>query len=378
MRPLSRWLSSCGSLLALAALFLVVPSPAATGSAGRRRSAISRTWPSAACWCCSCIDAPVVRAPGHAALVPVPDRQCRTGRRGRAHAGTFRPQVPAGSAVRQQLHPGRRPRPPATGARPRRRDIALRAALAPPRSAPAALCLRAAGGVPGGACRPAIPASERCRPVAAVQPAAQVAGQRAQQWPTGGRRLARRRPSGHPAGRRRAQPTRPFRNAAAGRRRARAQRPDRGHGGNPRRIYRRQPRRHQQQLPRSADAQAEWLGRTGDDHPGLRAAQPPDHPRPLRHALRRLQQARLGHAEGRRAAEQPGPGQGVPARPAAPARFQHALPAGCRPALHGQDKVMPQMGFDKTLGRDWFRNTSYLEFPGAWTTRPSSRAPRPT
>ncbi|WP_199804813.1 hypothetical protein, partial [Pseudomonas aeruginosa] len=25
MRPLSRWLSSCGSLLALAALFLVVP-----------------------------------------------------------------------------------------------------------------------------------------------------------------------------------------------------------------------------------------------------------------------------------------------------------------------------------------------------------------
>ncbi|MGJ8503412.1 sulfatase-like hydrolase/transferase, partial [Glaesserella parasuis] len=23
----------------------------------------------------------------------------------------------------------------------------------------------------------------------------------------------------------------------------------------------------------------------------------------------------------------------------------------------------PQMGFDKTLGRDWFRNTSYLEFP---------------
>ena len=24
---------------------------------------------------------------------------------------------------------------------------------------------------------------------------------------------------------------------------------------------------------------------------------------------------------------------------------------------------MPQMGFDKTLGRDWFRNKAYLEFP---------------
>ncbi|MEW3553042.1 sulfatase-like hydrolase/transferase [Pseudomonas aeruginosa] len=199
--------------------------------------------------------------------------------------------------------------------------------------------------------------------MAAVQPAAQAAGQRAQQWPTGGRRLARRRPSGHPAGRRRAQPARPFRNAAAGRRRARAQRPDRGHGGNPRRVYRRQPRRHQQQLPRSADAQTEWLGRTGDDHPGLRAAQPPDHPRPLRHALRRLQQARLGHAEGRRAAEQPGPGQGVLARPAAPARFSTHFLQGAGLRFMAKDKVMPQMGFDKTLGRDWFRNTSYLEFP---------------
>lgn len=28
-----------------------------------------------------------------------------------------------------------------------------------------------------------------------------------------------------------------------------------------------------------------------------------------------------------------------------------------------KDKVMPQMGFDKTLGRDWFRNKAYLEFP---------------
>ena len=72
------------------------------------------------------------------------------------------------------------------------------------------------------------------------------------------------------------------------------------------------------------------------------------------------------------------PGQGVLARPAAPARFQHALPAGCRPALHGQDKVMPQMGFDKTLGRDWFRNTSYLEFPWGMDDKASSRAPRPT
>ncbi|MNZ48664.1 Lipoteichoic acid synthase 1 [compost metagenome] len=29
-----------------------------------------------------------------------------------------------------------------------------------------------------------------------------------------------------------------------------------------------------------------------------------------------------------------------------------------------KDKVMPAMGFDKTLGRDWFKNTPYLEF--AW------------
>ncbi|MDH4609886.1 LTA synthase family protein [Pseudomonas sp. BN102] len=28
-----------------------------------------------------------------------------------------------------------------------------------------------------------------------------------------------------------------------------------------------------------------------------------------------------------------------------------------------KDKIMPQMGFDKTLGRDWFRNKAYLEFP---------------
>ena len=210
MRPLSRWFSSCGSLLALAALFLVVPL------AGRYWLGWSTPFGYLSDLALGSLlvlllhRRPCGSRPGHAALVPVPDRQCRTGRRGRAHAGTFRPQVPAGSAVRQQLHPGRRPRPPATGARPRWRDIALRAALASPRSAPAALCPRAAGGVPGGACRPAIPASERCRPMAAVQPAAQAAGQRAQQWSTGGRRLARRRPSGHPAGRRRAQPARPF------------------------------------------------------------------------------------------------------------------------------------------------------------------------
>lgn len=109
MRPLSRWLSSCGSLLALAALFLVVP----------RRPLLARLvdavrlslgpGPRQPAGAAPASTLPVVRAPGHAALVPVPDRQCRTGRRGRAHAGTFRPQVPAGSAVRQQLHPGRRP-----------------------------------------------------------------------------------------------------------------------------------------------------------------------------------------------------------------------------------------------------------------------------
>ena len=101
MRPLSRWLSSCGSLLALAALFLVVP----------RRPLLARLvdavrlslgpGPRQPAGAAPASTLPVVRAPGHAALVPV-DRQCRTGRRGRAHAGAFRPQVPAGSAVRQQ------------------------------------------------------------------------------------------------------------------------------------------------------------------------------------------------------------------------------------------------------------------------------------
>src|SRR5690606_19640139 len=28
-----------------------------------------------------------------------------------------------------------------------------------------------------------------------------------------------------------------------------------------------------------------------------------------------------------------------------------------------KDKIMPHMGFQKTLGRDWFRNKPYLEFP---------------
>lgn len=28
-----------------------------------------------------------------------------------------------------------------------------------------------------------------------------------------------------------------------------------------------------------------------------------------------------------------------------------------------KDQIMPQMGFDQTLGRDWFRNKPYLEFP---------------
>ncbi len=320
---------------------------------------------------------PVVRAPGHAALVPVPDRQCRTGRRGRAHAGTFRPQVPAGSAVRQQLHPGRRPRPPATGARPRWRDIALRAALASPRSAPAALCL-------------ALPAAflaahvglQYLRPSDADQwqqynlphkllPArSAVANWRSKTGSPTTVRTPRRTSPGSTSS------TFPERRCWPAE--ARAQRPDRGHGGNPRRVYRRQPRRHQQQLPRSADAQTEWLGRTGDDHPGLRAAQPPDHPRPLRHALRRRQQARLGHAEGAPSCSTTRPGQEcLPAQLRQHGFSTHFLQgAGLR--FMAKDKVMPQMGFDKTLGRDWFRNTSYLEFPGAWTTRPSSRAPRPT
>ncbi|WP_271411459.1 LTA synthase family protein [Pseudomonas sp. Q1-7] len=59
-----------------------------------------------------------------------------------------------------------------------------------------------------------------------------------------------------------------------------------------------------------------------------------------------------------------------------PARAKACLPAQMR--QHGfsthflqgaglrfmaKDKIMPQMGFDKTLGRNWFRNKAYLEFP---------------
>ncbi|WP_375739283.1 LTA synthase family protein [Pseudomonas boanensis] len=59
-----------------------------------------------------------------------------------------------------------------------------------------------------------------------------------------------------------------------------------------------------------------------------------------------------------------------------PARAKACLPAQMR--QHGfsthflqgaglrfmaKDKIMPQMGFDKTLGRDWFPNKAYLEFP---------------
>ena len=360
MRPLSRWLSSCGSLLALAALFLVVPSPAATGSAGRRRSAISRTWPSAACWCCSCIDAPcgsrsrsccsVLFLIGNAELVGAVGR------------------MPEPSDLKYLLDPQfvssstQGGGPPTCHWRSARwRDIALRAALASPRSAPAAL--RAAGGVPGGACRPAIPASERRRPMAAVQPAAQAAGQRAQQWPTGGRRLARRRPSGHPAGRRRAQPARPFRNAAAGRRR-RARNvlivamegiPGAYIAANRAAIN---SSYHEAPMPRLSG----WAER---------AMTTPDYVLHSHQTIRGLYAMLCGDYS----KLDSGTPKGVELLNN-PARARSACPPSCASTVsartscrvpacaHGQDKVMPQMGFDKTLGRDWFRNTSYLEFPG--------------
>ncbi|MDH4566852.1 LTA synthase family protein [Pseudomonas sp. BN414] len=59
-----------------------------------------------------------------------------------------------------------------------------------------------------------------------------------------------------------------------------------------------------------------------------------------------------------------------------PARAKACLPAqmhqhgfsthflqGAGLRFMAKDKIMPQMGFDKTLGRDWFRNKAYLEFP---------------
>ncbi|HEX5842156.1 MAG TPA: LTA synthase family protein [Pseudomonas sp.] len=59
-----------------------------------------------------------------------------------------------------------------------------------------------------------------------------------------------------------------------------------------------------------------------------------------------------------------------------PARSEQCLPAQLRERglsthfLQGaglrfmaKDQIMPQMGFDKTLGRDWFRNKPYIEFP---------------
>ncbi|MDR7023030.1 LTA synthase family protein [Pseudomonas peli] len=59
-----------------------------------------------------------------------------------------------------------------------------------------------------------------------------------------------------------------------------------------------------------------------------------------------------------------------------PARSEQCLPAQLRERglsthfLQGaglrfmaKDQIMPQMGFDKTLGRDWFKNKPYLEFP---------------
>ena len=59
-----------------------------------------------------------------------------------------------------------------------------------------------------------------------------------------------------------------------------------------------------------------------------------------------------------------------------PARSEQCLPAQLRERglsthfLQGaglrfmaKDQIMPQMGFDKTLGRDWFKNKPYIEFP---------------
>lgn len=59
-----------------------------------------------------------------------------------------------------------------------------------------------------------------------------------------------------------------------------------------------------------------------------------------------------------------------------PTRAQDCLPAqlhqhgfsthflqGAGLRFMAKDKIMPRMGFDKTQGRDWFRNTPYLEFP---------------
>ena len=59
-----------------------------------------------------------------------------------------------------------------------------------------------------------------------------------------------------------------------------------------------------------------------------------------------------------------------------PARSEQCLPAQLRERglsthfLQGaglrfmaKDQIMPQMGFDKTLGRDWFSNKPYIEFP---------------
>ncbi|MDX1297993.1 MAG: LTA synthase family protein [Pseudomonas sp.] len=59
-----------------------------------------------------------------------------------------------------------------------------------------------------------------------------------------------------------------------------------------------------------------------------------------------------------------------------PARSEQCLPAQLRERglsthfLQGaglrfmaKDQIMPQMGFDKTLGRDWFKNKPYIDFP---------------
>ncbi|MFH7125901.1 hypothetical protein ACHWUR_00450 [Klebsiella pneumoniae] len=217
MRPLSRWLPALAArFLALAALFLVrsprrplLPSSGWSTSFGY----LSGPWPSGSLLgCCSAIDAPCgFRAPGHAALVPVPGRQCRTGPARSGACRAFRPQVPAGSAgfVSSSTQGGGLAHLPQRS-RPRR-DIACvllwRRLLDVPRLPRYAYarCRRRSLAAHVG-----LQPASKAMPteVAAVQPAAQTAG--AQQWPAGGRRRGSPATIGHPAGRRRAQASSTF------------------------------------------------------------------------------------------------------------------------------------------------------------------------
>ncbi|MGA4815671.1 sulfatase-like hydrolase/transferase [Pseudomonas aeruginosa] len=229
----------------------------------------------------------------------------------------------------------------------------------------AALCLRAAGGVPGGACRPAIPASERRRPMAAVQPRrtrCRPARSAVANWrsKTG---LADDRPDTPPdvAGLNQLGSFRTPLLAGGGARAnvlivAMEGIPGAYIAANRAAIN---SSYHERRCP-------DWSGwaETGDDHP--------DYVLHSHQTIRGLyamlcgdySKLDFGHAEGRRVANNPARARECLPAQLAPARFQHALP-GRVPACASwlSDKVMPQMGFDKTLGRDWFRNTSYLEFP---------------